>query len=167
MALQATFSSSATLQGVRVGGDRVVSDDFPGFVDRVRAPFLLLQSSFCWGLAGRALVEAAALLRAAQGPNAVLRPDLAALKETAGRLAGALRRAAATRGRDVPIRDVVRLRLECAQLATAAVALEAKAAGGRGYVVDCATARRLREAAFLPIQAPTEGQLRWELARSA
>ena len=28
-------------------------------------------------------------------------------------------------------------------------------------------ARRLREAAFLPVQAPTEGQLRWELSLSA
>jgi hypothetical protein len=44
-------------------------------------------------------------------------------------------------------------------------ALEAKMMGGRGYVVTTPTARRLREAAFLPIQALTERQLRWEIAR--
>jgi alkylation response protein AidB-like acyl-CoA dehydrogenase len=167
LALQATWSSSAALRGVRLRPEQVVSEDFPPFIGRVRPPFLLLQSSFAWGLADRALAETETLLQGGRGPNEVLRPDLAELQETAARLGGALRRAAQTRGRDVPVRDLVRLRLESAQLATAAVALEAKAAGGRGYVVDCATARRLREAAFLPIQAPTEGQLRWELARSA
>jgi alkylation response protein AidB-like acyl-CoA dehydrogenase len=167
MALQATCSSSATLRGVRLGPERVVSEAFTAFITRVRPPFLVLQSSFAWGLARRALAEAEALLRDTRGPNEVLLPDLDALQETAARLAGALRGVAATRGRDLPIREVVRLRLEAAQLATAAVALEAKAAGGRGYVVGCGTARRLREAAFLPIQAPTEGQLRWELSRSA
>jgi alkylation response protein AidB-like acyl-CoA dehydrogenase len=167
LALQSTYSSSATLHGVRLPEENVITEDFGAFITRVRPPFLLLQSSFCWGLADRALSEAAVLLRDTRGPNQVLQPDLTALEETAARLAGTLRRAAATRGRDLPIRDVVRLRLEAAQLATASVALEAKAAGGRGYVVSCATARRLREAAFLPIQAPTEGQLRWELAHSA
>ncbi|HEU5316227.1 MAG TPA: acyl-CoA dehydrogenase, partial [Chloroflexota bacterium] len=78
-----------------------------------------------------------------------------------------LRERTVSRADGVPIRDIVRARLECAQLATAAVALEAKVAGGRGYVRTCDNARRLREAAFLPVQAPTEGQLRWELSRSA
>ena len=70
-------------------------------------------------------------------------------------------------GAGTPERELVRLRLECARLATATTALEAKVVGGRAYVTTHPTARRLREAAFLPIQAPTEGQLRWELAHSA
>jgi alkylation response protein AidB-like acyl-CoA dehydrogenase len=65
----------------------------------------------------------------------------------------------------LPVPEALQIRLDCARLATAAVALEAKKMGGRGYVVTTPTARRLREAAFLPIQAPTEGQLRWEMAR--
>jgi alkylation response protein AidB-like acyl-CoA dehydrogenase len=67
----------------------------------------------------------------------------------------------------VPIRDIVALRLDCARLASEAVALEAKVVGGRSYLASSGTARRLREAAFLPVQAPTEGQLRWELSLSA
>jgi alkylation response protein AidB-like acyl-CoA dehydrogenase len=72
-----------------------------------------------------------------------------------------------TRGAGTPERELVQLRLDCAHLATATTALEAKVVGGRGYVTTSPTARRLREAAFLPIQAPTEGQLRWELSHSA
>jgi alkylation response protein AidB-like acyl-CoA dehydrogenase len=72
-----------------------------------------------------------------------------------------------TRGVGTPERELVQLRLDCARLATASTALEAKVVGGRAYVTTNPTARRLREAAFLPIQAPTEGQLRWELAHSA
>lgn len=164
LALQATGSSSLTLRGVRVPAEAVVADDFTAFITRVRPAFLLLQSSFCWGLAHRALVEARGGLG---GPNGVFGADLAALEARAATLAGRLRASTADRGAGVSIRDLVEARLACAQLATAAVALEAKVAGGRGYVTTSATARRLREAAFLPVQAPTEGQLRWELSRCA
>ena len=46
-----------------------------------------------------------------------------------------------------------------------ATRIEATVRGGTGYLAASAVSRRLREAAFLPIQAPTEGQLRWELSR--
>jgi len=120
--------------------------------------------SFCLGLAARALSEARAALR---GQNEVFRADLDALDARAAGLARAMRPRLRDRGTSAEIRDLVQMRLDSAQLATAAVALEAKVAGGRGYVTTSPTARRLREAAFLPVQAPTEGQLRWELSRSA
>jgi alkylation response protein AidB-like acyl-CoA dehydrogenase len=164
LALQATGSSSVAFRGARVPREWIVADDFTPFITRVRPVFLLLQSSFCWGLAYRALVEARAALR---GVNEVFGGDLEALEARAARLARALRAGANDRGAAAPIRELVKLRLDCAQLATAAVALEAKVVGGRGYATTSATARRVREAAFLPIQAPTEGQLRWELSRSA
>jgi len=164
LALQATGSSSIRLHAVRVGWDSVVADDFAPFVTRVRPTFLLLQTSFCFGLAARALTEAQAALR---GPNEVFHDDLETLESRAAGLAHVLGLRLGDRGEAVPVRDLVQLRLDSAQLATAAVALEAKLAGGRGYVTASPTARRLREAAFLPVQAPTEGQLRWELSRSA
>ena len=34
-----------------------------------------------------------------------------------------------------------------------------------GYVASSPTARRLREASFLPVQSPTEGHLRFELSK--
>jgi alkylation response protein AidB-like acyl-CoA dehydrogenase len=164
LALQATGSSSLALRGVRVGPERVISADARGFLTRVRPTFLLLQTSFCLGLAARALAEARAALR---GPYEVFRADLAALESRAAELVSQLRTGVRERGASVAIREHVELRLGAARLATAAVALEAKVAGGRGYLMTSPTARRLREAAFLPVQAPTEGQLRWELSRFA
>ena len=62
------------------------------------------------------------------------------------------------------IADILRLRLDVVDLAVAATRLEATLTGGRGYASASPTARRLREAAFLPIQSPSEGHLRWELS---
>ncbi len=164
LALQATGSSALTLRGVRVRPERVVSADVTHFVTRVRPTFLLLQTSFCLGLAARALAEARETMR---GPLEVFRAELAVLDARGASLMRSVRLGLRDRGASVPIRGLVQLRLDAAQLATGAVALEAKLAGGRGYVTTSPTARRLREAAFLPVQAPTEGQLRWELSRSA
>ena len=162
LALQATGSSSLTLVDVPLEAEAIVTDDFSGFIGRIRSTFLLLQSSFCWGLAGRALSQAREGLR---GVNEVFAPDLAELEGEAARLTGAIRRGARDRRQPLSVPEALQIRLDCARLATAAVALEAKQTGSRGYVLTSPTARRLREAAFLPIQAPTEGQLRWEIAR--
>lgn len=157
VALQATASSSLALEGACVSADRVISRDLAAFVRRVRPTFLILQSAFCWGLARRALDEAASIASAS-----VLDPQRRALEQRAEALASALGRAAGDRPADA--RPLVALRLEAACLATEAVALELRAAGSRAYARSSPTARRLREAAFLPIQAPTEVQLRSELA---
>lgn len=161
LALQATGSSSVRLEGVRLAPEWLITDDLHAFVQHIRPTFLLLQSAFCWGLAARALAEARPLVR---GVNEVLRPDLEELEERAAHLALLVREAAADRGQTSSPQRLLEIRLGCAQLATSAVALEAKAVGGRSYILDTPTARRLREAAFLPVQAPTEGQLRWELS---
>lgn len=158
LALQATASSSVVLEGVRVGADRVLSSDLGAFLRRVRPTFLVLQSSFCWGLARRALEEAASALGRARPFDA----DLSQLEHRAAALAEALRDAAEGAER-ANVRGLVSLRLEAACLATESVALELKAVGSRAYARSSGTSRRLREAAFLPIQAPTEGQLRAEL----
>lgn len=164
LALQATGSSSIVLRDVHIPTGNLIADDFTPFIAGVRPTFLLLQSSFCWGLAHAALAEARLGLR---GIAEVFQDDLESLASRAHTLGSQLSSRARVAGAGTPIREIVRARLDCAQLATAAVALEAKIAGGRGYVRTCTTARRLREAAFLPVQAPTEGQLRWELSRSA
>jgi len=60
---------------------------------------------------------------------------------------------------------LVAFRLEGSDIAVAATRLEAMLCGGAGYVASSATTRRFRESAFLPIQSPSEGQLRWELEK--
>lgn len=162
VALQATASSSLVLEAVRADDDAVVSDDFGAFIDRVRPVFLVLQAAFCWGLARRALDEAG---HAISGQAEVLLPELAEAEGRAVAQAEELSRAAHAGPAAARIRELVRLRLESARLAAAAVALESLAVGSRGYARGSGTARRLREVAFLPIQAPTEVQLRTELAR--
>ena len=165
LALQATGSSSISFRGARIGPEWVVSEDLDGFVRRILPAFLLLQSAFCVGLASRALEEAGGAMG---GQRDVLRGDVQALKSRLDDAEVQLR--TATRKSDrtaIPLRDLLALRLEVAGVAAEAVHVELKAAGGRGYLRASGTARRLREAAFLPVQAPTEVQLRWALSRFA
>lgn len=162
MALQATYSSSLTLTDVPVRPEQIITTDFRPFVGRIRSTFLLLQSSFCLGLTRRCLEQARTGLRHV---NQVFESDLNGLETELERLTVALTHGTANRRAPIPVQQALQIRLAAAQLTAAAVGLEARTAGGRGYVATSPTARRMREAAFLPIQAPTEGQLRWELAR--
>lgn len=165
LALASTGSSSISLTGVLVDEGDVLALDLGAFVDRILAPFLLIQSAFCLGLGGRALEEAETHL----GPlGAPLRTELELTQARFERLVGELISLAETAdaGAVVPRRSLLALRLEAAQLAAEAVRLELVAVGGRAFVRGQPTERRLREAAFLPIQSPTEVLLRWTLSRT-
>ncbi len=161
LALDATASGTLRLDGVLVARDAVLADDLRAFAAGFRPTFLLLQSAFALGLARRALREAGRL----QG-----RPDLDVLRPQTEALTQVLARHTASRDRiarapqAAPLANLLRLRLEVVDLAVGATRLEATLAGGRGYASASSTARRLREAAFLPIQSPSEGHLRWELS---
>jgi alkylation response protein AidB-like acyl-CoA dehydrogenase len=163
LALGSTASSSLLLDGARVPAEQVLSTDFEGFLRGVRATFLVLQTSFCAGLAAASLDAARSN---GGGVNAVFAAEVemmgARLRMVRTALADCARRVGTERP-PIPA-ELLALRLSGAEVATGATALEAKLAGGRGYAVGSATARRLREAAFIPIQSPSEAQLRWELA---
>ncbi|WP_243788524.1 acyl-CoA dehydrogenase family protein [Saccharopolyspora gloriosae] len=163
LALGGTRSSSATLTQVEVPAGNVLSEDLTGFVRSVRPTFLLVQSAFCAGLAGASRRCSAELL---DGLNAEFREDFDELASRHDSVRARLFDFARAPHRPSPA-DLLRLRLDAARVAGTATKLESTLIGGRGYVATSATSRRLREAAFLPIQAPTEGQLRWELSRSA
>jgi alkylation response protein AidB-like acyl-CoA dehydrogenase len=161
LALNATGSSSVRLTEVEVPADAVLSTDLAGFVATIRPTFLLLQTAFCTGLTRRSLAEAT---HRVTGLNAELagelteqQAELAALRERMTRFARS--------SREATIGDLLRLRLAASHAAIAATRLEATVRGGAGYLAASGTSRRLREAAFLPIQSPTEGQLRWELSQ--
>ena len=55
--------------------------------------------------------------------------------------------------------------LQAATFAIDASRLEVTLTGGAGYALGSPANRRCRETTFLPIQSPSEGQLRWELTR--
>jgi len=166
LALGATGSTTVKLDAVRVPRTAIVSEDLGDFVATVLARFLLLQGAFCSGIANRSLEEAAANL----GPYGdAIRPELervtAETAATDARSAGLA--ADSIAARPIPEHELLSLRLRWSELASEAIHLELAATGGRGYLSGSPTARRLREAAFLPIQAPTEVLLRWLLSRSA
>jgi len=162
LALQATASTSVVVEDAEVPAERVISEDLDSFLARVRPTFMLLQAAFAIGLGESALV---ALEVPLHGADIVLEADRNRLVGSHSRLVDTTM--AALTGPGIGARDLLAYRLEASEFAQAAVAAEARKEGGRGYVASSATARRIREAAFLPIQSPTESQLRWELQCSA
>lgn len=161
LALNGTASGSITLEGAELPPHAVLSEDLPGFVRAIRPSFLLLQTAFCSGLAGRSLAEARQGLA---GHNECFAAEAEELDREHTSVHARLE-ALAERRDPERVRDLLQVRLDAARIAVAATRLEATVRGGLGYLAESPTARRLREAAFLPIQAPTEGHLRWELSQ--
>ena len=127
-----------------------------------RPTFAVLQSSFCLGLATASYEHARANV---SGINQVYREDLRHLGDELERLTEQLRDYAERVATDTPPqrREMLTLRLALGRLAVALAGLEVKTAGGKGFVTDSAPNRRFREATFIPVQSPSEAQLRWEL----
>jgi alkylation response protein AidB-like acyl-CoA dehydrogenase len=161
LALGATASSSVELPGVRVTAGAVISTDLTGYLRSMKPRLLLLQTAYCLGLAGAATAAGADRVgRAAaahRAEHAALLEQLTSLGRRAESLVDALDEAGEVGD------DIVHVRLRAAQAAQAAVGLELRLAGGAGFRAASPTARRYREAAFLPVQTPTEGQLLAEL----
>jgi len=162
LALGSTASSSVKFDDVYVGEAQILTRDTASFLDDVRPTFLVLQSAMCVGLARRCLDEVAPSLT---GVNSAFRDDfdtLTAQLTSAQAQADAL--AAAVGSSTTPTkRELLTLRLAAADTVNAAAALEIRTAGGKGYARRTDASRRFREAAFIPVQSPSEAQLRWEL----
>jgi alkylation response protein AidB-like acyl-CoA dehydrogenase len=163
LALESTASSFVALTDVRITEENVLTRDFDGFLTSVRPTFMVLQTALCVGLAQ---VSRAAIADSLVGVNSVFATEA---ENVSGKLAlvrSSMDSAARCIGSPMqPDRvQLLALRLAGAEVATAAATLEAKMAGGKGYASRSAASRRFREAAFLPVQSPSEAQLRWELA---
>lgn len=164
LGLNATASSTLTFDEVFVGRDQVLSTDFERFLSGVRGTFLLLQTALCLGLAATALEQVRGRLT---GLNAVFTGDAdrtfgrwhvarTALHDLAARVGGS----------QPPTRlELLSLRLAAAEVATDSSTLEVKTAGGGGYARHSGASRCFRESFFVPVQSPSEAQLRWELAQ--
>ena len=168
-ALDATASGVLLLDGVQIPEQDVLTRDLPAFRDDVRAAFLQIQTAMCLGLAGAALDAAEA--GADDAAREVLAEELAAAaaewRELREALSRGVRAASAAHQADaVHPAELVRVRLAAALLTGRATRLEQKIVGGRGYALASDTSRRAREAAFLPVQSPTETHLRHLLSRA-
>lgn len=163
LALQGTSSTSVKLTDVRIPAEQVLSEDFYGFLARCRPTFAVLQSAFCLGLATASFRAARSNL---PGLNEVFFEEFRTLQDELAEVKALLRDyALRVNTEHAPQRsEVLSLRLQAGQLAVALATLEIKTSGGKGYVVTSDANRRFREATFLPVQSPSEAQLRWELA---
>lgn len=166
LALGSTASSYLNLEGAHVPSQQVLSSDFDGFLQSVRPTFLVLQSAMCLGLT-RTAVEQAGL--GLSGVNSVFSADVDRIAERLAHAEAVLAKAAAAVGGEEPPskKELLSLRLAAAELSSASADLEIRTAGGKGYASRTSASRRYREAAFIPVQSPSEGQLRWELASCA
>jgi alkylation response protein AidB-like acyl-CoA dehydrogenase len=162
LALGSTASSSVTLDGVRIAEEQILSRDIDAFLNGVRPTFLVLQSAMCIGLARRCLDEVASNLG---GVNSAFTAEFDLLTTELVHAESEVGSFAAVVGSpSTPSKhDLLTLRLAAADVVSAAAALEIRTAGGKGYARRTDASRRFREAAFIPVQSPSEAQLRWEL----
>ena len=159
MALASTASTSLRLENVAITPDRIISTDLHQFVTRIRPTFLMLQTAFCVGV-GRASITGAGQRTSGLGEQ--FGGELTELTARSDRVQARLYELAVDPAR-AATPDFIRLRLDAATLAVEATRLELALTGGAAYALGTGANRRFREAAFLPIQSPSEGQLRWEL----
>lgn len=160
LALNGTGTGGVVLDGVTVPAERVLTDDLAAFMALCRPTMLLLQAALAVGLADASLAASTPHL---VGAGAVLTGDHEELAARLDDVAVRLDDQAASRtgiGQAHP----ARVRLDAIGVATDAVALETALSGGSGFRAASPTSRRVREAAFLPVQAPTLAQLRRQLA---
>ncbi len=165
LGLNATASAWVTFENVHVPAAQVLTEDFESFMAGVRPYFSLLQVSECIGVAEASAAAAGTRLH---GVNATFSDDVAKATENN---AGIVRRqeeiiARLDSGEKVAPTELLELRLDAAEAAVQSANLEVRVAGGAGYAKSSPASRRFREAAFIPVQSPSEAQLRWELARA-
>lgn len=160
LGLNGTGTRTVALHEVAVPQGSVLSDDLAAFMSLCRPAMLLMQAALAVGVADASLAESGAHLT---GGNAVLRRDHEDLARRRDEVAVGMDDQASSRtgtGRA----QLARTRLDAMAVATQAVALETAVCGGTGYRAGSATGRRVREVAFLPVQAPTMAQLRHDAA---
>ena len=162
LALDATESGFIKIENLFVPEADIMTRDVPSFLQKILAPFLLVQSSFCLGLGAAALNSAAEHLDVAQG---IFRDEFATIRTEYERLRTEITELA-EHPEHAERRRLLQLRLDAAHLATAATRIELATVGGKAYKTNSPSARRLRESQFLPVQSPTEGHLRYELSHA-
>lgn len=162
VAMRASHTAALTLDGTTLDAASQIASDARAFLVRVRPAFLGLQCGMSVGLAQCALAEVDAAnvrTRAALGHEA---------DDVEARLAAQTQQLldGVTNGtfRSEPA-AMFELRIALAKTVGDAVALEVQAAGGRGYLrASGDTARRVREASFIPVVTPSLVQLKTQLA---
>lgn len=163
LGLNETFSGSIVFKDVVLSKAHLLSESLSDFLGLMRPRFLTLQTSFCLGVSAASLES----LKNTKLSD-VFAHEIATYQEQHASLLTQLRKLAANltnAGELVEHKPYLELRLSAALIAQQITRLELAAIGGRGYKSGSETARRVHEALFFSVQAPTEGALRWELSQ--
>ena len=164
MGLNATASAWVSLENVFVPESQVLTHDFDAFILQVRPTFVVLQIAECIGVAEAAIAAASERLFGVNATFADEVQDIAArVSDIIARQENIITRVGNS---DISPVELLELRLDAAEVAVAAANVEVRVAGGAGYAKSSPASRRFREAAFIPVQSPSEAQLRWELERA-
>ena len=164
LGLNATASAWVSLENVFVPESQVLTHDFDAFILQVRPTFVVLQIAECIGVAEAAIAAASERLFGVNATFADEVQDIAArVSDIIARQENIITRVGNS---DISPVELLELRLEAAEVAVAAANIEVRVAGGAGYAKSSPVSRRFREAAFIPVQSPSEAQLRWELERA-
>ena len=162
LGLQGSWTSTLHLNQVRLSRKWIISDDADSFLSNIRPVFLMLQCGLGFGIARRSLQET---LQSIDGNNeGVLANRLKYNTLTLTQLEPQiwqLSRLSSFKTSD--LRQLLELRLGLFRLALDSVWLELEAKAETAYLKPSGTARRLREAAFLPILTPSLLELEREL----
>lgn len=164
MALNGTYSSSITLENVEIPKEHILTKNYYEFLSTIRPPFLLFQTAFCVGLCWASISTSTQLMKS--NNNKVFEQDFLEITTAYNEVVNKTTRLIdlSETVSEIQKKDLLSLRLQAAVVAQKATTLEQKLVGGASYLFDSHTARRIRESLFLPVQSPTEGHLRWELA---
>lgn len=164
LGLNATESAWMSFDNVRVPAEQVLTTDFDTFMAGVRPVFVVMQIAECLGVAEAAAEAAGGKL---DGMKATFTEDLEQAKADIASVAERQSQtiSAIEEGGKVDPEALLVLRLDAANAAVKAANIEVRVAGGAGYASSSPASRRYREASFLPVQSPSEAQLRFELQR--
>jgi len=162
LAMRGTASTYLTLENVKVDEGQILTEDFEAFLQQTRPTLSILQASFCLGLATASYQQA---IRNASGINAVFLEEIQEQGQQLPKTKRQLAELAVKVGTSTPPNplDVLSMRLSAGQVAVRLASLELKTSGGKGFMTTSDTNRRYRESTFIPLQSPSEAQLRWEI----
>ena len=164
LGLNATASAWVSLENVFVPESQVLTHDFDAFILQVRPMFVVLQIAECIGVDEASIAAASERLFGVNATFADEVQDIAAkVSDIIVRQENIITRVGNS---DISPVELLELRLEAAEVAVAAANIEVRVAGGAGYAKSSPASRRFREAAFIPVQSPSEAQLRWELEQA-
>ena len=159
MGMCSSDTAAVTITGVRIGRDRILSDNAGQWLPKVRPAFAGLQCGMSIGLARRALAEAG---KVAGAGRSVLGEPIAQLSQQLARAEARMYAGLRSREFETNAAPLFELRIELAEIVAEAVSLELQASGGKAYLAGPGKsfARRWREAAFVPVITPSLVQLK-------